>query len=380
MASLPGWSKRIKLTSDNTKVDSDLTHFPITAFLKSGNGETTKVFDEVGANNLKIAIADDAATPVQYYVEIEQWDSSGKVGVLHFGKSGETLPSASAKDYYLYYDAAHADNTDFVGVQGSTPGKAVYKSDFKLVWHQNSLTTTTTEKDSSNSANDGTKKANNEPADAVGLVGRAKDYDGVDDYTTKTSAADMAWGTGDYAWYQLLYMDDYTNSASANVFTGLLGTDASHITWGIIFITDNHPTTGVRRQFNIFSRSSADAYKSVWCGTARTKETWYLVAGKRVGGDLFISVNGGAWVAGDTGANKNWGANGRITTGSWYTTGTPPTSSFFNGRIDKTAVLAGDVSDGWIKATYNSLNDSLLTYGSEETPVTTKRGAFFMVM
>jgi len=73
---LSGWDNRIKLTTNSSLIDSDLTHFPTTVFLNNVNGETSKVFDEVGMNLKKIAVADDSGT--EFYVEIEQWQDFGK--------------------------------------------------------------------------------------------------------------------------------------------------------------------------------------------------------------------------------------------------------------------------------------------------------------
>jgi len=73
---LGDWAYRVKLTTNSSLIDSDLSHFPLTAFLNADNGDTTKVFDEVAGNYSKIAIADSDRT--QYYIEVESWSLAGR--------------------------------------------------------------------------------------------------------------------------------------------------------------------------------------------------------------------------------------------------------------------------------------------------------------
>lgn len=125
---LSGWNKRIKLTTNSSLVGSNLTHFPIMVSLKSGNGETTKIFDELqsDANRKKIAVTtSDGET--QCYVEIEKWDDANEQAVLWV--KAPTISSSADTDLYLYYDADHADNTDYVGDIGSLPAQ--------IVWNEN---------------------------------------------------------------------------------------------------------------------------------------------------------------------------------------------------------------------------------------------------
>jgi hypothetical protein len=100
MAWLSGWSKRIKLTVDHTKVDADLTHFPVTAILSSSQGE--EVFSELGAdaNRFKIAFT-KADGETQLYAEIEKFDYTNSKAVFHVSKSDWVVSASADTDFYL---------------------------------------------------------------------------------------------------------------------------------------------------------------------------------------------------------------------------------------------------------------------------------------
>ena len=121
MGWLSGWSKRIKITVDNTYIDNDLTHFPIPILLGESVGQTnidvSDIFDVLGVNSKKIAVTkSDGLT--QLYVEIERWNSieySGYWAGDHVNKGGAweyTLSSSvylSAGDYYCTFNAYDSD-------------------------------------------------------------------------------------------------------------------------------------------------------------------------------------------------------------------------------------------------------------------------------
>ena len=173
MAWLSGYSKRIKLTVDSTKVDQDLTHFPLTIFLKTGNGQTDQVFDEVGSNWKKIAVTkSDGET--QLYVEVEHWDATNKVGVLHVSKSDFTISSSADTELYLYFDANAADNNTYVGDTGNRT--EVWDADFKAVWHLNDVPDNASITDSTGNNNDGTKLSADNPLQVDAKIGKGQDF------------------------------------------------------------------------------------------------------------------------------------------------------------------------------------------------------------
>jgi hypothetical protein len=181
MPFLSGWAKYRTVTIDNANVSADILAYPLYLNISAAGGigdvDLTSIFDELGANSLKIAVTtDDAVT--ECYVEVVSWDSVGETAELWVRVP--TVSTAADTVLYLYYDATHADNTSYVGVVGSTPGKAVWDSNFVAVYHMNDTTTSTiTGSTALNAA--GVKKGANEPIEAVGTIGKAQTFDATDD-------------------------------------------------------------------------------------------------------------------------------------------------------------------------------------------------------
>lgn len=182
MTWLSGWKKRIKITVDHTKIDSDLPNFPVLLKVTS-----SAVFTELGANSKKIAVTTSNGV-TQNYVEIENWDNGNTVAWLW--TKVPTVVSGIDADIYLYYDNSKADNTDYVGDVGSAPAQDVWDDNFVGVWHMSQDPTGGAGciKDSTSNSNDGTPGGSMTSGDLVdGKVGKALDFDGSDDKIVLTT-------------------------------------------------------------------------------------------------------------------------------------------------------------------------------------------------
>ncbi|MCJ7790545.1 MAG: LamG domain-containing protein [Candidatus Atribacteria bacterium] len=116
---LAGWDNRIKLTVDETKIDTaDLIWFPVTLFLTATNGH--EVFTELTSDSdyMKVAITKADGT-TEMYAEPELFDVSESKGIYHLSKSDWVIDYDADTDFYLYFDKDHADNTDYIGAMGS---------------------------------------------------------------------------------------------------------------------------------------------------------------------------------------------------------------------------------------------------------------------
>jgi hypothetical protein len=69
----------------------------------------------------------------QCYIEVESWDSSSELAVLHI--KVPYISSSSDTELYLAYSSSWTDNSEFVGDTGSTAAKAVWDNNFLGVWH-----------------------------------------------------------------------------------------------------------------------------------------------------------------------------------------------------------------------------------------------------
>ena len=357
MAWLSGWKYRIKLTTDSTKIDNDLNWFPYTCFLKAGNGDTTKVFDRINENKYKIAIADSNGQ--QYYVEIEEWDTANKIGVLHFGKSGDTLTSANDKDIYLYYDNTHIDNTDYVSADGNPT--EVWDTRYILVYHFNQDPSATAPqiKDSTSNRNGGTAY-NLDTSDLVeSSVGKAISCNGSTQYidtgltlhsfskftvlllvkTTENNSSDTFWqrptlfgknsggtGSGDFA--------AVTDNGYIGYWQGLKSsTDHTYLS-SDTQINDNNPhlvcfeNTGSNVNFYLEDSLLDSSPSDISPDDTET---------------ITIAVRNDA-----SGVNKDGGD-------TWH-----------SGIYSEFRVLNDSLANGELKAITYSLRDNLFTYGAEE--------------
>ena len=139
----------------------------------------------MGASSLKLAITtDDGLT--QCYVEVEKWDNGSNRATLHF--LAPTLSSTNVNYFYLYYDSSQADNSTYVGVIGSTPGKAVWDSNYKAVCHCAEDPTGTVQ-DSTSNGNDflGSGMASGDLVYDTVLGHWCLDFDGGNDYLRSNS-------------------------------------------------------------------------------------------------------------------------------------------------------------------------------------------------
>jgi hypothetical protein len=128
MAWLSNWTRRIKLTIDGSKIDENLTDFPVMVSL----GSSSAFFDEIGTSSHKVAFTtSDAVT--QCYAEIEHFDFDAKKA--HYWIKAPTLSSGTNQVFYLYYDSTQLDNDDYIGDVGDVVAQSVWDSNFVGVWH-----------------------------------------------------------------------------------------------------------------------------------------------------------------------------------------------------------------------------------------------------
>ena len=174
MAYLSGYTKRQKVTIDNTKVTADLTDFPIYIDL-SDMDLATDIFDTCQADGGDIRVTKSDGT-TELAREIESIDTTAKTGELHVKYSG-TLSSSVDTDIYIYYNG-----TDTEPASTATYGSEAVWSDYSAVYHLNEAVNNTAGgyKDSAGNYN-GTGSSMSITAPA-GQIGKAQGFDGSVDY------------------------------------------------------------------------------------------------------------------------------------------------------------------------------------------------------
>lgn len=475
------YGQRIKLTIDHTKIDADLSWFPVTVFLTSSQGE--EVFTEFDADEDFDRVAFTTSDEeTQLYADCELFDDSESKAIYHVSKTGWTVSSSTDTDFYMYYDndaghnttyiskssviewvsptghndpssvwgddaKAYDDNTgtftgysipksswsgyleltfdsmdadkvriyhqtsndidnmeidyydtdwvnfysDEVGAinqwvdysigstktitkiriryentsasfnryiylkevdihtaGASSAHQSVWDSNFKSVYHMADYNTSTI-LDATSNLNHGTKKGSGEPAEATGKVGQGQDFDGSNDYI---DIGDMAL-TGSFTVEAVANYDNvYRRCILAQIDNG-----------------ENYfPVLGTQsyNQGMMWIKSTAGGQQVAQENDAVSTGTWYHTAGVSNGTTIYYYLDG---AVGDI--TDDYIAPPALTNtmqiGSWRGILYGATYGWFDGIIDEVRISSTDRSAAWIAATYDSLWDTLLTYGSEET-------------
>jgi len=337
-----GYDQRIKLTIDHTKIDNTLTNFPVTVFLTSTQGE--EVFDEFSADEDfdrgQFALGDDTLL----YAEKELFDVSESKGLYHV-----KIPSISSSvdtDYYFYYDKDADHNTTYIGAIGTTAGENVWDSNFKAVYHMVDNTTSTI-LDSTSTNNDGTKKDANEPIETVGKVGQGQDFDATNDFIN--CGDDVSLRPSQTLTYECIAYPDATPAGDTVCICGDYELHA-RILW------NNNDKFKMGLQAGSWAQVET---------AAQTKENWYYVAFTYDGNIVKGYLQGTEFdTNSDASGDIDWAGADLIT---YLGSARAGTIQIFPGKLDEFRISSLTRSAAWIKATYNSLWDTLLTYGSEET-------------
>jgi len=345
---LDGWDLRIQFDVPPTNIDASLDWFPLTLHIGTSTGITaadvTAIFDEVGANSKKIAIT-EADEQTQIYVEIEEWDSGGEQAWLHSSAASSTISHTATTTFYLYYDNDHADNTTYVAT--SSNRTEVWDDNFMAVHHLSEASGTFLD---STSNNVDSVELDITTYNVEGRVGGAPDFE-------LTNTDYIAFGDID----AMDGMDGYTNECwikpeELNSTMRMANKEDVFYSW-----TDNVPQIG-----HGLHGVSPNTYAS----TTPQVDTWYYQVGTwhqdidrhRIyvdGEQDGTEISDGDDMYSDPhhysiGARHNAGT-------SWV--------GWFDGIIDEVRISNTNRSAAWIKASYHSQNDSLISWGSEETPV-----------
>jgi len=263
------------------------------------------------------------------------------------------IPSISSSvdtDYYFYYDNNVDHNTSYIGITGSATAAEVWDEWFSLVVH-GADNTTSSVLDSTSNNNDGTKKAANEPIEVTGKVGQAQDFDGTDDYIAIPDSDDWYFGT-----------DNWTISTIVR-FDTLGSVERIGGQW----VDNSHRIALFKSSDDYIQIKVNNGSQIAWVATNNKveKDIFYHVVINRIGSAINIYINGIL----DTNVEQAIGESSIPNFDSVFAIGTigTETSYMFDGIQDEFNISNTGRSSTWIKATYNSLWDSLLTYGSEET-------------
>jgi hypothetical protein len=344
---LTGWSYRVEITIDSGKIDEALVDFPVLPYLSTSSGtdpdDVSFVFDELGAEKLKLAVTTgDGIT--QCYVEIEKWDSANEQAWLWV--KVPNIASGANTTLYLYYDSTQPDNTTWVGETGTTPAKNVWDSNFVGVWH-NTDGPAQAILDSTSYANDGTKKGNNEPQQVDGKIGKAQKYDGADDYVDFGSDASLKLSGK-------LTVELWVNRVDKTTFERFLShsTDANTFAYevGVDYLYPD--------QWRLFFNSGAAKLTAAMIGDSGDWIHVAFVYDKDAASDNMKIYENGSLVAF---MDYSQALTGH---GTLRTNRQGKADGWLKSTVDEVRISSLVHSAAWVRASYHSEDDSLLSYGS----------------
>ena len=331
------YDQRIKLTIDHSKIDSDLTWFPVTLFMTSTQME--EVFaefdDDADFDRCAITTSDEST---QIYGDCELFDDSESLGIYHVAKTA-IITDADADGYlYYYYDKDAAHNTTYISKSGGTAAANVW--DYTCVHLMNNLTDST--------SNNHTLTAYGAPSVVDTAGGKAYDLDGSTQYFSMADSNDWDFGTGDLTFEAFIDIDVIQNME-------MLGFRYTSTNYAPLFRVED--STGYRI-LNYMHNSGTIQLGDTVIDTGLT----YMVV-TRLNNEWMVYLDGveddAAWATpGSLNIVATTADIGRYSGDSFY----------IDGKYIQLRISSVNRNAAWIKATYNSFRDTLLTYGSEEVP------------
>jgi len=356
---LEGWGYRVNMTLDSSDISEDLYHFPILVYLNSssgrGNDDLTFIFDEVGANSLKIAVTEDDGLS-ECKVEIESWNATSEEAWLWV--RAPAIMSDSDTVLYLYFDNDHADNNANVGVVGSTPGEAVWDPHFICVLHLSELAGDFL--DSTSNDNDASEQGDGVTRGAQ-IIDGGIDLAGTNDYA-RIDTAGIIDGLESATLELWTYMDDIISDKDivgdwgAGDDTGMLGYDLD-------------PSSKWRGIW----RSTAVGALTCTFGTPNPSGSWYHVGSTFVRSDFIYGYENGVETVGMAVPNNPIRSPGNL----FYIGVGRDLLRDFDGKVDEVRISSMARSVAWMSATYESGSDDLIDYGIEEELVLGGDGHFY---
>jgi len=343
---------RFKFTVDSDLIDAALTDFPVALHINSaagtGDRDLTKVFDVAGARWPNLAVCGaDGETPL--WTEVDLWDATNETGVLHVRVP--KISSSADADLYLYFDADGLGN-GYIGATGSAAAYNVWDDDYAAVWHMNGDPSVASGIKNSVASANHLSGVNMESADSVdsGVIGKAVNFDGTNEYmVTGLSGLPLV---NEEKTAEIVFNTDDTNriGCASRLDYGGVNNDAK----GWALSLDNggnmqrlyHSGDGEYR-YATGPTVDADSYVAVTCGIN--------------GATAALYVNGGA-IAPSVSSLSTGSAE---TTSGYFSVGRE-SANYANGQISELRLSSVARSAAWLKATYNTLFDSLGAFSAVE--------------
>ena len=268
----------------------------------------------------------------------------------------------ASNDRFYIAQRAHPEvdkhSVTITELSSAMAGKNVWDEHFSFVSHQVDATTSTI-KDSTSNNNDGTKTTANEPNQVDGKVGLAQDFDGTDDYISIPHDASIDFAD-----------EDFTINLIVKAIEADLITNMRLLCKGL--------SGGVGVRYEVTINKEGDAIGFIIDDGIDKSDVAYPDLTNWADGDYHMltfirdTTNNLLKIYNDgvfkVSVDDATGSIANINDLQLGRKDSEEAVAYYDGIVDELTIVSGARSNAWIKATYNSLFDTLFTYGSEETP------------
>lgn len=306
-------------------------------------------------NRKKVAFTTENGT-TQCYAELDLFDTANEE-VFYWVK----VPVVSNNEdtiLYLYYDSSQSDNSSYVGDTGDAAAQSVWDDNFAAVYHlsQNPSGGSGSILDST-LVNDGTPN-NMEGGDLIdGQAGKALNFDGSNESVTASD-------------------DSSLNPTSGITVDVLMKKSSNPGTWKYLMHKGTAEASSQTQYQIVISSAGVMQFgsyiNSVWetsNSSAISNDEYHHIAGKYDGSNISIFRD-------STEEDLDSASGSILSTAGSLAMGSSVTGNYFTGVIDEVRISDVGRSDAWIKSTYYTFLDNLISFGAPETEPAPSVGTF----
>lgn len=314
----------------------------------------------------KLAIASGDGT-VQLPVEIEWWDAYSKRAWLW-----TKVPAVAASTdttLYLYYDSEKDENINYVGFTDSNPAIQVWDSDYLFVGHMNSVPSNGYLKDSSSYNHDST-------AFSVDL----------NDYLTTVMGPTYSIDNATQDRIELGYSNTLATYTGTLTLESVFYTISSHVTYERGIVSRGEGSSVATRSWAL-TTNGAGPYKLIWnlsengttynqysTSTIYNLNNWYYAGCRYIPSmEALVVINDVVAASGTSSVPSSLylpaspsSTNNTCYIGNYYRSLTTDNYYTYDGMISEVRISKIARSTAWMKATYFTLFDNLISFSSIE--------------
>jgi len=344
---LTGWSYRRKITIDHTKIDNDLTDFPVLVKLTSSNFN----FNHARNDGYDIRFTkDDGETLLKY--ERERHDAANEKA--EYWVKIPSISSTTDTIFYIYYGKSDASDGE--------DAENVWDSNFMMVHHMNGSSYSDL-KDSTSNNNDVTTERGNPTYNVEGKVDGAVDFERGNGDSLGIPDSPTLDGFDAYTIEMWFKAESFVTTD--NEFNWLLckyNTSGDQRSWSITI----KRYAGELGFYHFYSDDGINYNQAEKRPVTLNTGTWYYIAWHRSGANqdpkLYLNaVEQNPTNNGTVGTLFN-SSSGLDIGDCTYHLG----EREFDGILDEIRISNIERSEAWIKATYHTIINDLLSYATEE--------------